>query len=275
MISKKYLLPIFLITIQFSYLQSGSFLEEDKLIELAGSIKSQPGKIQVEQEIEYIKSKENYSLLYELDISYGFNDKLGIQVTIPVFIKRKVGPFTSNGLSNIFVELEWTFFERESNLALFMFGVALPSGSKDKIPPIESGSVGAIFEFNAIHADDRWYAQTDWGAIINSQRKHDTKIGNLYFYNLLGGPRFKINPCSLSTYFFLLTLSGFYSERNKFRGIVLDESGSSLVLLGPLVSWTRKNLLAQALLQFPIGQHVFGSRPKVDLRAGFSFQFTF
>ena len=279
MIFKKYIfLLIFLVSFRSCYPQviEGTLLQEADLFELAGRSASEIGKIQVEQSIEYFKSKKNYSLLYELDISYGFNEKLGIELTIPIFIKRKSGPFSSWGLSNIIIQLEWTPFQREADQLLIMFGPVLPSGSKDKIPPIESGSIGAIFQLNAIHADEHWYAQTDWGAIINSQRGKNTKLGNLYFYTLSGGRRFKINSCSLSTYYLILEMSGFYFERDKLEGRIIEESGATLIMLGPLIAWSRENLLAQVLLQWPIGQHLFGQpRPKFDFRSAVSFQFTF
>jgi hypothetical protein len=269
---KKFITLFFAIFLSYMPLYSITPIGESPSRGLSARTAPQAKKTQVQQTMEYYKFKENYDILYTLDVTHGFNDKIAIEVIVPYFVKRRSGPNTSNGLSNIFTGFDWTFFKASNSIALIKFGPTLPTGGKSKNPTVESGTVGTMFEFDFIHDVPHWYFETDWNALINTPRKHNTKIGNVYNYNFIFGRTVHLK---LSDLHFLFELKQFYFARDKIRGVEIDSSGSSVIILGPLIAWHKQDLIAQMHFQLPIGQNVFGGQPELDLRIALSFQFAF
>jgi hypothetical protein len=244
-------------------------------LELTGRVATEAKKLQLEHDLEYFKAKDDYDLIYEFIASYGVNKRLGFILSVPFFIKRKVDGKVSKGLSDILIGPEYTIYgDRGKNLGLVMGALVLPTGKRDKVPAIGSGSLGVFLKFDGVHTSERWFAQVNWGGTLRVKRKSGTKFGNNYFFELACGRRFKFKPDSPSTFFAILEMDGFYAEEDRIRGILNRNSGGSTIFLGPLFSWARKNLLVQALVQPAIGNHLFGRQKKFDLHASLSVQIT-
>lgn len=247
----------------------------EALTRFGGRIVSDAKKFKLQNSFEYTKAGDEKELLWILLASYGFTDTLGIEFTLPVFLKNTQQGFSSKGISDVIVGMQWQFFNQPEHTALLTGSLVFPTGSIEKIPTTGDGTIQIGLQFSALHTSEVWHCAFDVDVFLPIKRKR-IDPGRQYLLELTFGRKIP-TPSYLKIEDFYINsfLSIIYEEEDFCDGIVDPDSGGSVVFLGPLLSWTFKNIFFEFSIQGPIGQHIFGIQPKFDYTLFFSFRLEF
>lgn len=199
------------------------------------------------------------------DILYGITDSLSAYINIPVE-KNRDGIYSSSGISDIFAQFEYAFYEKKTstttNQATVVATIFFPTGSATKVPPTGNGSATFFLGYTLSHLATTWYAFTSSGAYMPTKH-NDTKFGNAFLYQA----GFGRNLCSRSkqwTSTFILEFFGIYSQRDTINGSINQNSGGNIFFIGPSLWFSTNRFIIQTGIAFPITQKLFGQQNPIN-----------
>lgn len=210
----------------------------------------------------------------ETQISYGLTNKLGIELLIPIFLNNTKQGIRRSGLSDIIIDILYKVWNPPTFVVNIFGGIKLATGNSTKKPRLGTGSLGFYGELETIHNSKHWYADSDFTMILNSRAKN-RKPGHAFTGEFTVGPKIKFKKKSPSTLYLTLQMFGLFTGSN-IEGTVFDpNSGGTVVFLGPLITWARKNWSIDGTFQIPIAQNLSGNQPNFDFFSGLTFKIKF
>ncbi|MEX0939931.1 MAG: hypothetical protein WDZ41_01065 [Candidatus Babeliales bacterium] len=241
---------------------------------LGGRITTQKGAWILQNTLEYIKAGEEKELIWAAEFAYGLTKDIGVELFIPIFLKNAAAEGISRGLGDIIATVEWKPFVNGPHSLLVMGGMKFPTGDRLAIPLLGTGTFDIVFNISAAHYSNNWYAALNIDTLLTTKRK-GFKPGSVYEYELVFGRAINFMNKGSSKLFINLDLTGIYEKQDKINGIIDENTGGNVIFFGPLISWTRKNLLFEVLFQGPIAQNLFGNQSKFNYTTFFSFTLIF
>lgn len=231
------------------------------------------GVLILEQELETIQRDRGTSVIWETALAYGITRWLGARIFIPVFLKRKLDGFVARGVSDISLEAIFLKFLKPYNVLVGTVGVFFPTGSIDTQPRLGTGNYNIIMTADWLHSSPHWYCGFILRPIISIKRK-ERKPGSILNFQYLFGPKFELCNSKLPMAL-IWELDGVFRKQSKFNGIKDNNTGGTLIVTGPLISYKKGTSIIQARFLFPIVQNFRGQQPKIDFISGLNMQFYF
>lgn len=229
-------------------------------------------ELQVQELLLHTQFDKGSFTALENTLAYGLTRTFGVEFSMAwIFQNNQKGKRTS-GLGDISLEAQWHFYTQKENLGNATVGIQFPTGNTSQEPFLGLGTYGWIFELEGVHSSDYWYALSSCRIRIN-QRRNNKALGPRFLYELTAGPKLHLkNGAQLHL---LYDLDLLYDAKTKKFGKTLFDSGGRLVLLGPLISYKKGNLIIEGSLQLPIAQQISDFDPKVEWVSIFTVEVTF
>ena len=208
----------------------------------------------------YSQGHKGSANLIEPNFHYGIRDDLSIFFAVPFNIKSRSDSTYSSGIEDIFLQLEYGFYNKSSsnyNLQATVVGnVQFPTGSSTKNPPTGTGSFSYFFGTTYSYLSADWYAFVSPGIDLKTTH-HGTKFGNSYLYQW-GFARY-IKQLSPRGWIFdlMIEFDGTYSEKNKIQGTTDPNSGGNVIFITP------EYLVVVQAMDFTMGYR-FSAYPELE-----------
>lgn len=208
---------------------------------------------------------------------YGLTDNFCALLSVPIAASYKRKKDHSSGLSDIFLQLEYAFYNKNTSQfedqATLVMNVTFPTGSATKRPPTGNGSssffLGSTFNRTYIN----WLFFTSPGITLTTSQD-GRKIGNEYLYQAGIGRNF-YTVDSEWIFAWLVEANGRYTEKthfkgrfnpnavgNIFTGHFNPNSGGNIFIVMPSLWISSKQITFQFGVGMPVAQHLFGHQIK-------------
>lgn len=189
-------------------------------------------------------------------ILYGITDRCSLYASVPVTPKYQEDQDKSSGIEDIFAQIEYLFYKKESPRdalwASVLGSIELPTGSTKKYPETGSGSVSFLLGATLAYWSVEWYWFVSPFAHVTAKHK-GTKLGNIFYYqggvgrNLVGDPDgWIVTP--------MIEFFGILAKRDVLRGQIDQTSGENAFYVGPTLWTSTKRFVGQAGVLFAIAQ---------------------
>ncbi|MBX9786289.1 MAG: hypothetical protein K2Y08_03015 [Alphaproteobacteria bacterium] len=195
---------------------------------------------------------------------YGITDDFCALLSIPVAVNYKQNKSHSSGLSDMFLQLEYAFYNQDTSQfgdrATLVANVAFPTGSATKQPPTGNGSSSFFLgsTFNRTYVN--WFFFTSPGVLLTTSHKGQ-KVGNEYLYQVGFGRNFYTID-SEWIFAWLIETNGLYTEKTRFKGHTDPNSGGNLVVVTPSLWISSEQVTIQFGIGLPVAQRLFGNQTK-------------
>jgi len=210
-------------------------------------------------------------------IVYGLRDDLSILLGFPTAARFKADGFHSSGSEDIIVQLEYALYARHmetvTNQVTLVTAMFFPSGNDCKNPPTGFGSPSFFLGITAERLTTTWLFYTSYGALLTT--KHDAnKSGNQFFYQAGFGKNIAYSPHKwILTW--MLEMNGWYEQKSKLNGIIEQNSGFNLIMVGPSLWFSTERFALQVGVAPIVTQHLFGKQPKNSVFTSFLIAWRF
>lgn len=231
------------------------------------------GMVIAEEELEVTERFGGTGVLWKSTGLYGLTNHIGFRLFIPVFLKRRVGSNVSRGLSDISFETIFIRFFKPYNATLGSIGFFAPTGDSTVTPALGTGNYNLLLTAQWIHSSPHWYWSFLLRPVISFKRK-GVYAGSVLNFEYLFGPKFTLEHAKLPMAI-LLEMDGFWRKPTKVNGVIVPNTGGTVVIVGPLVSVRTGRMILQGRVQFPILQRFSGLQPKVNYLAALTMQYYF
>ncbi len=226
-----------------------------------------------EEELEVTERFGGTGVLWKSTGLYGLTKHIGFRLFIPVFLKRRVGSAVSRGLSDISLEAIFIRFFKPYNATLLSAGFFAPTGDSTVTPALGTGNYNLLLTAQWIHSSPDWYWSFLLRPIVSFKRK-GVNAGSVLNFEYLFGPKFTLKHANLPMAV-LLEMDGAWRKPARVNGVIVPNTGGTVVIVGPLVSVRTRRMILQGRVQFPILQRFSGLQPKVNYLAALTMQYYF
>lgn len=208
---------------------------------------------------------------------YAPRDDFSIFLGFPTAIKFKEGGLSSSGSEDLVIQFEYAFYAHHlstmTNQMTLVTAVYLPTGNERKHPPTGFGSPSFFVGVTAEHLATEWYCYTSYGALFTTE--HDNfKAGNQFFYQAGFGKNIAYSPDKWML-MWMVEMYGWYEQKWKIDGIINQDSGFNLILVGPSIWFSTDRLFTQLGVAPVVSQHLFGKQPKNSVFIAFDIGYRF
>jgi len=236
---------------------------------------SEVGVLQIEEVLDLLQGKKITFLESRTTISYGLLHQLGIRAIIPAVLDLREEETKLRAFGDIFLILDWHFFRRKNILMTFSAGLKLPTASNPIAFLTATQSLDFPFQFQFFHISDDWYAESTLFASFTGVPRKNIKFGNVYIASLAMGSRYNLSGSRSSNLLLIGRMTGDHFRKRKINGIIDENSGGTILLIGPDIVWSIPNLVLRCLFQVPIANRPFGIQNNADYRILFSLKALF
>lgn len=209
---------------------------------------------------------------------YGVRNDFSIMLGFPTAVSYKHDNDHSAGFSDLFVQLEYAFFETQTSVASNEFTVVgsvfLPTGNECKAPALGLGSPSFFLGVTASHLDPDWYYYISSGVYLRTKRDDHIKFGNRFVYEAGFGRNIAYSPEKWML-MCMFEFVGLYEQKTKAYGISDKNSGSNQIFFASSLWFSTQKWILQGGIAPLITQHFFGIQPKYSFFAGFSVCYRF
>ncbi len=219
----------------------------------------------------YLSKADGTTITLDHNLAYGISRHSGCELNIPFFLYQKSNGRISKGLSDMQALFQWHPYRTDEHLLALKAGIQFPTGDTTANPPLGLGSFMPIFNFDAFHASENWFASFIISATIGTTRKHRNP-GTFIEYSVTFGRRYQLGTPDEAEWLFFWELDGLYSSSAKFQGKQVANTGGHLILLGPIVSYDTDRDQYLLRIQVPIADRRFGIQPKTKFFATLIYQ---
>ncbi len=196
---------------------------------------------------------------------FGITDEWSIFFNFPYAPKLKDGCQTSSGLEDIFIQMEFAFYNKKTatyvDQATVVGNVTTPTGSIRKMPPTGFGSPSFFIGGTYCRMMVDWFVFAGQGAILTTS-DHRTKIGDQFLYQFGFGRNIPSPPDRI--YAWMIEIDGQYNQKSRVHGKIDPNSGGNAIFVTPSIWISTKNFLFQFGVGFPVNQNLFGRQNKFD-----------
>ncbi|MCE5317131.1 MAG: hypothetical protein LLG04_07190 [Parachlamydia sp.] len=221
------------------------------------------GHVQVFLLADQYKRAKGYFIDVVPSVLYGITDKFSVFFNLPVAPRFKEKKQRSEGLEDLFVQLEYAYYTKESLLATdqatVVFSVAFPTGSARKNPPTGFGSPSFLIAATYNHTGIDWFYFGALGAILTTFSSK-TKFADLYEYEFGFGRNIASPPGWI--YAWMVEINGEYASRNTEDGKINRDSGGNVVYVTPSLWISSENLVVQLGAGGILTQHLYGNQSR-------------
>lgn len=208
---------------------------------------------------------------------YAFSEKFSLYAVVPFAPSYRIGPYHSSGLEDAFLQGEYAFYTKEnkrrSDQATLVLNVSLPTGGTIKNPLTGNGAM-AFFSgltFQRLYVD--YFGYTSQGFLYPTAH-HGFQTGWSYLYQFGFG---KCLAYKTDRWIFAgqVELGGDYSAKNTYKGITLEDTGGNVIFVTPSLWYSKRRLILQFGVGFPILQDLNGDQINFDYAWVFDIRYTF
>lgn len=210
------------------------------------------------------------------ELVYGITENSSIFIGAPIAASYRTDKDRSSGFEDALAQFEYAFYNKSTSKyidqATIVAGITVPTGSAEKQPPTGVGSPSFFLggTFNRFYPD--WFVFTSDGAMLTTSH-NGTKFGNTYLYqfgfgrNIFGSDREIVA--------WLVEINGYYTEKNRIKGVIDPNSGGNVVYVTPSLFIATKHAIIQFGAGVPVTQNLFGvqGRDKYLLVTNFGWTF--
>jgi hypothetical protein len=210
-------------------------------------------------------------------VLYGLRDDLSILLGFPTAASFNAIGFHSSGSEDILVQLEYAAYaghtETTTNQITLVGGMFFPSGDECKVPATGFGSLSYFLGFTALHLTPTWLCYTSSGILLTTN--HDEiEPGNQVVYQAGFGRNvaYSVDKWVIA---WMLEMNGWYTQRGRLHGIIEEDSGFNIIMVGPSIWFSTDRFILQAGVAPIIMQHFFGEQPKNSVFVSFNVGWRF
>lgn len=209
-------------------------------------------------------------------VLFGISKDLSIFFNFPFTPLIKDGRHRSWGLEDFFIQLEYAFYNKSTSSYVdqvtVLANITAPTGSIKKNPPTGFGSPSFFLGGTYYRTWVDWIVFVAPGAVLTTS-DHRTKIGDQFLYQF-GLERYIPSPKGW-IFAWMLEIDGQYNKKNRICGKIDHNSGGNTIFFTPSFWMSRKEMLLQFGVSFPINQNLFGKQRKFDYVLNFNFAWSF
>jgi len=211
-----------------------------------------------------------------LNLIYGINDRLALEVVVPAVAQRTCSEHSS-GLGDISAQLEWAFYqyskkEKEDWQATVLAAVLLPTGSICKSPETGFGSTSVLLGTTGSFLTPLWYLFYSTGGILTTTNNQQTKFGNTILYE--AGVGRSLYTAKKYLLFAFIECNGILERPTRISGILQEDTGNHVLFVGPSFFFSTQHATLQIGIQGPITQTI-PNPSKISFRLGLSVSWFF
>lgn len=196
-------------------------------------------------------------------ILYGILDDLSVLLAFPTAARFSYDGHHSSGSEDIFLQFEYAPYSHHGRTATnqisLVGAIYLPSGNECKNPATGFGSPSFFLGVVAEHLAIEWYAYTSYGALLTTSHDNHTKSGNQFFYQAGFGKNIAYCP-ERWTFMWMVEANGMYEQKDRVNGIVDQNSGFNMILVGPSLWFSTERIFLQFGAAAVAHQHFFGNQ---------------
>ena len=195
---------------------------------------------------------------------YAPRDDFSIFLGFPTAMRFKDDGHVSSGSEDMALQFEYAFYANHkptfTNQFTLVTAVYLPTGSDLKNPATGFGSPSFFAGVTATHLATEWYCYTSYGALFTT--KHDnSKAGNQFFYQAGFGKNIAYSADKWML-MWMVEMYGWYEQKWKTCGVIDNNSGFNMVVLGPSLWFSTNDIFAQLGIAPVVTQHLFGEQSR-------------
>jgi outer membrane putative beta-barrel porin/alpha-amylase len=213
-----------------------------------------------------------------LEYTYGISANWAVKVEVPL-VSRRINGAEATAIGDITLGTKYRFSRIDSPGAQLsttvMFQAKLPTGTKNKIPPVGSGSTDITLGLLHGLESRRWYYNMAARYRMSSSGNGGLKKGGKLLLDVVGGIRPVLSGYKEPDTVFFLEANFESSGRDSASGIELVNTGGWELFLSPGVFWTYRNYAIIGGIQIPIAERLNGIQPKSDYRVKLATKYSF
>ncbi len=200
--------------------------------------------------------------------AFGVSDVTALFFNYPVALDYGPTPLPGLAPKEITLQLEHAFYASGNvkyQEQATVVGAAL-------VPLDDTGAMEYFLgaTYNRTYTD--WMMFVSPGILVTTSSQH-VQPGGQYLYQAGIGHNI-LSVTDKSMLFALLELDGTYSDKSKFFGRKIFNSGGNVVALTPSLSFSTRHLIAQVGVGFPIVQHLTADQVPLDYFIAATFNLT-
>lgn len=227
----------------------------------------------------YNDKKSFYNAFYTL---VGLTDTLSVFILFPVPVINQEGHLRTSGFGDIIVQGEYAFYTKSdhhsANQATAIASVYLPSGILEPeksefsqhAPFTGFGSTAFFLGGTWSRITYDWYSFISGGSLITTKTRHNNnKAGNSVSYQAGIGKNLKYYDDKVLMG--LIEFDGISSKKDRLMGHIDQDSGGTVMYLGPCLYLSTRNTIFQMGFQIPFYQKLNGNQTKSSFLISVSF----
>lgn len=195
----------------------------------------------------------------------GVTDSFSIAFNFPFTPQFKDGLYSSKGLEDFSIQLEYAIYTHSSSTAIDQITVlatpSFPTGSIKKTPPTGFGGTSIFLGATYYHDTVDWFLFTAQGGLFTTE-KYKSRVGNQWLYQFGFGKN--IPSPKGWIYAWITELDGQYSQKNKIYGKKDKNTGGNVFYFTPSLWISNEKFLCQLGISVPLCQKVFGRQNKFN-----------
>jgi hypothetical protein len=236
------------------------------------------------------------SLISQLFVGYNFNDRIGVQFSLPIIYRtygKEDASASEAGIGDASLVGNVRLFEKTGdNWSLrlgALGGVKFPTGSTDMLNPalpdfaagigghdltLGSGSYDGLLGTGFFTSWKRWFLTGAMQYAVRTEGDFDYQFANDWIW--YGGPGYYLFLGDKSTLSLQAVVSGESKGEDTINGVATDDTAVTSVFLGPQLNYAwASRLSVQLAVDLPVSVESSGQQivPTYRLRAGFTFRF--
>lgn len=247
------------------------------------------------------------SSISQVFVGYNFNDRVGLQLNLPVIYRLFKRPDemgginrgTVSGIGDVSLLGNVVGYSHETKEATLLWnvlgGIKFPTGSTDRLkeefnevenpigPPsgihghdltLGTGSVDGIVGTGIFARWRRYFLNASVQYAIRSEGDFDYQFANDLTWS--GGPGYFVLLSEQHTVSLQVVISGEYKDLDSFQGEKADDTGVTSLYLGPQINFTWSDKLSgQIGVDFPVSLYntALQTVPDYRIRGGLTWHF--
>lgn len=234
-----------------------------------------PNRLRIQNNFIYFRFENAATLFFTNEMEYAISRLFSVQVTTPFVLQMKEDNLkTERGLGKIqvFTDIRW-FLER-SFASILRCGLELPTATINDSAMIGFNTPDFILQLEQIFLSRYWFI--DFALLSLIPTKDPKRQRGIQFGHRLDFSRqFYFGDEPEINILVGIIMNSAYGGKNTLFDVIDQNSGGFTLLLGPLFSISRKDLLWDIRPSFPISQNLFSKQAKTKYVLATSFQAIF
>lgn len=222
------------------------------------------------------KGHDQYFIALFTNVLYAFTNEFTLFISAPTAIRYRQDDHHSSGIGDLIIQLEYAFYTKAYHThydqATLVANVTIPTGSAKKNPSTGDGCNSFFLGGTYSRMEIDWFYFASSGGIMHAS-SHGREPGDQFLYQCGFGRR--IFNTKEWLFDWMVELNGFYTWRDRIRGVINRDSGGNVIYLTPSLSLSSEHVSYQVGIGFPVQQTLFGHQTKNNCLVAFNATWTF